>query len=99
MKLVERVFLAAMATMTALTIAGCGRKEGDSQAHDPGEAETGVTFNSKKGLLVPPVTARFIGLQVADVEERKITATFQFSAQVYRAAGEAPLASSQPSDT
>jgi hypothetical protein len=78
---------------------GCGHKEADGHAHEPGgaesahEAEAGVTFSAKKGLLVAPATAKFIGLKVADVEERKITAAFQFPAQVYRAASETKFAS------
>lgn len=82
-------------------IAGCGHRDGDGHAHaqeETGhapETETGVTFSEKKGLSVSPETAKFIGLQIADVEERKLTATFQFSAQVYRPASEARYASLQ----
>ena len=96
--------LTSAATMgVALALTGCGRKESDSHAPESGEtdqaheAESGVSFNAKKGLLVPPATAKFIGLQVADVEGRKIAAVFQFAAQVYRATGEAQLASLLPS--
>lgn len=95
MKSLKRISLAAFAAGAALVIAGCGPKESDSQGHESGEAEVGVTFNAKKGLLVPPATAKFIGLQVAEVEERRIAATFQFSAQVYRSANEARFASLQ----
>lgn len=97
MKSPERISLAVFITMTALVIAGCGQKDGDSHAH--GEAEVGVTFNAKKGLLVPTATAKFIGLQIADVEERKIASAFQFSAQVYRAASEVQFVSLQPNST
>jgi hypothetical protein len=97
MKSLERIFSAALAIVVALALASCGHRENDGHAHKPYEAETGVTFNARKGLLVPPETAKFIGLQVADVEERKIAAAFQFSAQVYRAASEAQFASLQAS--
>lgn len=83
--------------LIALVVGGCGHDDGDDHAHEPGEAAAGVSFNAKKGLHVPPATAKFIGLEVADVEERKIASTFQFSAQVYRVAGEAQFASLQPS--
>lgn len=102
MKSLDQIRVAAFATVIAIAVTGCGQKEGDGQAHEAGEAEhaheaeTGVVFNAKKGLSVPPETAKFIGLRVADVEERKIAATFQFSAQVYRAASEAQFASLQP---
>jgi multidrug efflux pump subunit AcrA (membrane-fusion protein) len=87
-------FAAIVATGLALT--GCRDKDSDNRAHEPAETETGVTFNEKNGLLVPPETAKFIGLQVTDVEEQKIAATFQFSAQVYRAASETQFASLPP---
>ena len=96
MKPPKQISLATIATAIALVIVGCGHKDGDSHAQD---TETGVTFNAKKGLRVPSATAKFIGLKVADVETRKIAATFQFPAQVYRAANEARLASLQPAST
>lgn len=96
MKSLKQFSVVTFATATALIIAGCGHQEGDGHAHESGEAQAGVTFNAKKGLLVPPTTAKFIGLQVADVEEREIAAALQFSAQVYRAASAARFASLQP---
>jgi len=90
MKSLNRIALAASAALGALIISSCGQKDGGGRVP---EMESGVTFNSKKGLLVPPATARFIGLQVADVEERKVASLFQFSARVYRAASEAQIAS------
>src|SRR5262245_51254622 len=98
MKGFNRIHLVALATATAFVVAGCGHKheERHAQAEHAQEAKFGVTFNAKKGLLVPPETAKFLGLQVADVEERKIAATFQFSAQVYCTATEAQFASLQP---
>jgi len=93
----RKVAWAVLVAVSALT--GCGEKEksvgagGDSEhAH---EAEPGVSFNAKYGLLVPPATAKFIGLEVADVSERKVSAALTFGAQVYRAASEARFASTQ----
>lgn len=97
MNSVKRILPLIVAAVVAVFIAGCGHKDGDGHAHEPGEAETGVTFNAKKGLFVPPETAKFIGLQVADVGERKIAAALQFTAQVYRAANDATFASLQRS--
>lgn len=93
---------ALFVVILGLTVTGCGHNEGESHVHEPGEAEhaheaeAGVTFSAKKGLLVPPATAKFIDLRVADVAERNINAAFQFSAQVYRAASEVRFASLQP---
>lgn len=93
-EIIQSLLTSAATFAMVLTLAGCGRE--GKEAHVE-QADAGVTFNAKKGLLVPPETAKFIGLQVADVEERKIAATFQFSARVYRAASEAQFASLQPS--
>jgi multidrug efflux pump subunit AcrA (membrane-fusion protein) len=97
MKSLQRIVFAAFVAATALVMAGCGHKAVVSEANESGAAESGVTFNAKKGLLVPPTTAKFIGLRVADVEERKIASALEFSAQVYRAASEAQFASLQSS--
>jgi multidrug efflux pump subunit AcrA (membrane-fusion protein) len=97
MRSLNGICLVVFAAVVALVMLGCGHKA--SQAHESGEGEPGVTFNAKKGLLIPPTTAKFIGLLVADVEERKIAAEFKFSAQVYRAASEAQIASLQASGT
>jgi hypothetical protein len=90
---------AVLAIMTAL-VAGCGHRESDGHQHDGDKPDVvGVTFNAKYGLLVPPETARFIGLQVVDVEERKVSSVLQFSAHIYRAANEAQFASAQASES
>jgi len=98
--ILERLIGANAVLWVALALTGCGHKESDGHAHKEGEEEPGVAagiiYNAKQGLRVSPETAKFIGLQVADVEERKIAAAFQFSAQVYRAASEAQFASLQP---
>jgi len=97
-----QIALTTIAMVSSLVIAGCGGNESSQHARELGNAEhthetdAGVTFNARKGLFVPPATARFIGLQVADVEERKITAACQFSAQVYRASSEVRFASLEP---
>lgn len=94
------VQLAVCQVVLLLLPCGCSHQASEEKAGASGEpeatVETVVSFNAKKGLLVPPATAKFIGLQVADVEERKIAAAFQFGAHVYRAANEAQFASLQP---
>jgi hypothetical protein len=96
MNSVLRIFVSVLA-VGALGLSGCG-PEGKAGSDHEGHAEhventSGVTFNAKHGLMVPPATAKFIGLEVADVEERKIATTLRFSAQVYRAAKEAQFVS------
>jgi hypothetical protein len=91
-------------TMTILSalLAGCENKhkEGDGHAQAEGEAHTeetvGITFSEKSGLKVSSETAKFIGLKTAEVEERQVKAELRFTAQVYRAAGEARFAAVAP---
>jgi hypothetical protein len=53
-----------------LVMSGCTRKSHDVNEHYDPATQVGVTFSAKQGLSVPPETAKFIGLQVAEVEER-----------------------------
>lgn len=102
MKTFKPLIILLHVTTLALALTGCGNKEGDGHANAEGtpedghEHEPGVSFSAKSGLLVPPETAKFIGLQVADVEERKVSAALRFTALVYRPATEARFASTQP---
>ena len=94
-------------TIVSLSLAifgsGCKGHEEDPHPHAASEAgnhteiSRGVTFSEKHGLEVPEETAKFIGLQIADVEERKVASTYRFTAQVFRAAQETRFASTQPS--
>lgn len=96
-----KICLMFATAVLAFGLAGCGHKEGE-HAHEEGEGgehaerAAGVTYSEKHGLEVPAETAKFIGLEIAEVEERKVAATFDFQAQVFRAASEAQFASTQP---
>ncbi|MBX3744179.1 MAG: hypothetical protein KF833_02615 [Verrucomicrobiae bacterium] len=74
---------------------GCSQRGEKATAEAASEA-AGVSFNAKSGLRVRPETAKFIGLKIADVEERQIASALEFSARVYRAANEAQFVSLQP---
>jgi hypothetical protein len=92
MKTHGRTFLVVLASLTIATLGGCNNKE----IAPADETEAGVTFKATHGLQISTATAQFIGLKVADVEERKANAVLQFSAQVYRSANEAQFVSTQP---
>ena len=83
----------------ALALSGCTRKSHEATEHDTHATRAGVTFNSKQGLSVPPTTAKYIGLQVADVEERSVTVSVRFSARVYQTESERQFASAAPAVT
>ena len=82
MKLFPQISLVLLIAVITLAGTGCGHRESDGHAHEAGEAEAtqeteaGVTFSAKKGLHVPPATAKFIDLRGADVAERNINAAF-----------------------
>ena len=57
--------------------------EGKAEHKDDG----GIAFKPKEGLSVPEDVAKHIGLQLADVTERKVNRQLVFTAQVYGKAG------------
>ncbi len=102
MKTLSEIVPALLIVAGALISSGCRHGESGAHGHDheSGEAahnhEEGVTFTEGRGLFVPAATAKFIGLQIADVEERNVDSVFQFSARIYRASNESQLAALQP---
>jgi hypothetical protein len=82
-----------------LALSGCARKSHKATEHDTHETQAGVTFSARQGLSVPPTTAKYIGLQVVDVDERNITASVRFSARVYQTVSERRFASAGPAAT
>ncbi len=85
-----------LVTTLAFALAGCGRKEGAMKGGHGRQDEPGVSFSAKSGLRVTPETGKFIGLVVAEVEERKVAAVLRFAAFVYRAGKEGQYASTLP---
>ena len=99
MKAIKNLILVVCHLLLVLLPCGCGHdsaKETQAVAEQSEAAAQGVTFSAKHGLSVPPETAKFIGLEIVDVEERKVATELRFTAQVFRAATEAQLASLQP---
>lgn len=75
---------------------GCGHKEGDGHDHakedahgkDDGhghgeEAPSGASFKAGKGVTVTEETKKLLGLEVADVTERKLPNQVRFTVQVF----------------
>lgn len=65
-------------------LAGCGREQIVADAGPV--AETNVSYNVKRGLLLSPATSRFIGLETVEVSERPIRAMREITARIFRAA-------------
>lgn len=79
---------------TGLLFTSCGKKEGDAQgkeeAHgkDDGhghgeEAPSGASFKAGKGVIVTEETTKILGVEVADVAERKLPNQIRFTVQVF----------------
>jgi hypothetical protein len=92
-------FLISGIAFIVLVLGGCTRQAHEAHEHDSDGTQAGVTFSAKQGLSVPPTTAKFIGLQVVDVEERSVIASVRFGARVYQAARERPFAPTAPAAT
>lgn len=67
-------------------VTGCqSQKSGRSQDEHKGD-EVVVSYNDKFGLSIPPQTAIYIGLKIAEVNEHNTGAEIKFMAQIYSAA-------------
>lgn len=98
MKAMKNFNLTLCHLLLVLLPCGCSHeaaKETHAGAEESEAASLSVTFSAKHGLSVPLETAKFIGLEVVDVEERKVATELRFTAQVFRAAKEAQFASLQ----
>jgi hypothetical protein len=74
---------------------GCGHKEGDGHDHgkeahgkDDGhghgeESPSGASFKAGKGVIVTEETKKLLGVEVADVTERKLPNQVRFTVQVF----------------
>jgi hypothetical protein len=84
-------FFSALLVASSLFV-GCGQKEGDGkeEAHgkDDGhghgeESPSGASFKAGKGVIVTDETRKILGLEVADVTERKLPNQIRFTVQVF----------------
>lgn len=71
-----------------LGLTACSKTEKSAEERHAEAKEEGVEFSEKYGLLVPPKTGEFIGLKTMDVEEKTLTSTLHFRAQVYEVSSE-----------
>lgn len=74
--------------VTCVCLSGCRDKKTEPAHGEAGHKDDGgIAFKPKEGLSVPEDVARHIGLQLADVAERKVNRQIVFTAQVYGEAG------------
>ncbi len=65
-----------------LAAAGC-RERANPNSSGKDSEQVGVIYNAKSGLLVPLETAKFIGLETAEVSERPIQSVQEITARVF----------------
>ncbi len=74
--------------LIALLLAGCGPKEGDEHGEGDGhghgeETPSGASFKAGKGVSITDETRKILGLELAEVDERKLEREIRFTVQVF----------------
>ncbi len=80
------------AVLASMLLTGCNSKH----TALPGEDESvvfGPQYSPKKGLLVPKETRESLGLKIVEVEERRVSTTFDIEMRVYSVGSHSALAS------
>lgn len=91
--------LATLVTALALAgfvLTGCGKKHDEGDGHDhgaekaeskaeghEGEAPTGASFKPGKGVILTDETRQSLGVETAEVTERKLPVELRFTVQVF----------------
>lgn len=85
-----RLNLSVGSVVLAAMLAGCGGRKassadehGDAHAHEGAPAP--ASFKEGQGLQLAAETAKAVGVQTAEVEERKLAHVFQVTASVFHA--------------
>ena len=63
-------------------LAGCGRKESAEQAHKE-DAPVGASFKAGQGVSLVDETRKILGVEMADVAERKLPKELRFTVQMF----------------
>lgn len=95
MRKLRTILLAATVVTIAALVAGCGHKEGDGHAHAHSdkaegdghgheeEAPSGASFKPGTGVILTDETHKLLGIEVADVTERKLPIQIRFNVQIF----------------
>jgi hypothetical protein len=96
MKILRLVTFIGMVGLAGFALTGCGKKHDQSDGHDHGkekaegnahghaeEAPSGASFKPDKGVLLTEETRQSLGVETAEVTERKLPLVLRFSAQVF----------------
>jgi hypothetical protein len=88
-------FIPALLLVSALVV-GCGSKEGDGHEHGTEEAHgeddghghgeespSGASFKEGRGVIVTEETTKILGIEIADVTDRKLPNQIRLTVQVF----------------
>ena len=97
MKLPRPFAIIFLSAAFVFVMSGCGKKHAEGDGHDHGkeeagkddghghgeEAPSGASFKAGKGVIVTEETKKLLGLEIADVTERKLPNQIRFTVQVF----------------
>ena len=92
----QRILAPTATVLLALALAGCGHQDGDGHSHGGDETHShedghghgeaspsGASFKAGKGVLLTDETRKILGIEVADVTERKFPNQIRLTVQVF----------------
>ena len=88
----QSLLTSAATVVLALALGGCGHKEGDGhgkeEAHGKGDGHeekspSGASFKAGQGVILTDETRKILGVEVADVTERRLPNQIRFTVQVF----------------
>jgi hypothetical protein len=85
MKTLRLISTAVVLTLAGITLAGCSKQhDASGHGHNHGaEAAAGASFKPGKGVILTDETRRSLGVETAEVTERKLPLEIRFAAQVF----------------
>ncbi len=92
MKVVPCLALSVAFLVTLLLLSGCGQKEGTGKEEAHGsedghghgeESPSGASYKAGKGVSLTDETLKILGLEIADVTERKLPNQIRLTVQVF----------------
>jgi multidrug efflux pump subunit AcrA (membrane-fusion protein) len=97
MKLLRPFAVIFLSAALVFVMSGCGKKHAESDGHDHGKEEagkddghghgeespSGAVFKAGKGITLTDETRKILGVEVADVIERKLPNQIRFTVQVF----------------
>ena len=82
MKLLRSTALLSALLAAGSLLVGCGHKKGDGHGHEE-QSPSGASFKAGKGVSMTEETKNLLGIEVADVTDRKLPNQIRLTVQVF----------------